>query len=82
MLRGISYRQLKNILIEAGFHQSRTKGAHLVFVHPESGARIVLPPLRHRLVREIYVRAIGKIVDDYGIMSREEFFQLVSEKEL
>jgi len=82
MPRGITYRQLGNILLHAGFRQSKTKGAHLVFVHLESGARIVLPPPRQRSVPEIYVRAIGKMVDEYGIMAREEFFELVSEKEL
>jgi predicted RNA binding protein YcfA (HicA-like mRNA interferase family) len=82
MPRGISYRQLENILLNAGFRKSRTKGAHLVFVHQESGARIVLPPPRLRSVPEVYVIAIGKMVDEYGIMPREEFFQLIWEKEL
>ena len=82
MHREISYRQLANILRTAGFYQSKTSATHLVFTHQESGARIVLPPPRQRSVPQIYVRAIGKMVDEYGIMPREEFFQLVSEKEL
>jgi predicted RNA binding protein YcfA (HicA-like mRNA interferase family) len=82
MPKGISYRQLESILSRAGFHRARTRGSHLVFVHPESGARIVLPPPRRGSVPDVYVIAIGKIVDEYGIMPRQEFFWLVSEKEL
>jgi len=82
MPKRISYRQLANILIQAGFDERKTKGAHLVFIHQETGARIVLPPPRQRSVPDVYVRAIGKMVDEYGIMTREEFFELVFEKEL
>lgn len=82
MLKGITYRQLANILLHAGFRQSKTTGVHLVFIHQESGARIVLPPPRQKSVPEVYVRAIGKMVDEYEIMTREEFFELVVEKEL
>ena len=82
MPKRISYRQLANILIQAGFYERKTRGTHLVFVHQETGARIVLPPPRQRSVPDVYVRAIGKMVDEYGIMPREEFSELVFEKEL
>lgn len=82
MPKNITYRQLESILLQAGFDKFRTRGAHLVYVHRDTGARIVLPPPRLKSVPAVYVRAIGKAIDDYGIMTSEEFFHLVAEKEL
>lgn len=82
MHKTITYRQLESILLHAEFGKLRTKGRHLVYVHRDTGARIVLPPPRLKSVPVVYVRAIGKAIDDYGIMTSEEFFHLVAEKEL
>lgn len=81
MPRRISYRQLEGILVHAGFHKSMKRGSHLLFVHQESGTRVVLPFPRQRSVPYVYVRAIGRMLDEYGIMPAEEFYQLVLEKE-
>ena len=82
MYETITYRQLESILLSAEFDKVRTKGRHLVYVHRGTGARIVLPPPRLKRVPAVYVRAIGKALDDYGIMPSEEFFHLVAEKEI
>ena len=82
MHKTITYRQLENILLHAEFDKLRTRGRHLVYVHRDTGARIVLPPPRLKSVPTVYVRAIGKAIDDYGIMTSEEFFHLVAEKEI
>lgn len=81
MPRGISYKQLEGILVREGFRRSRTRGKHLLFVHQESGTRVVLPFPTQRSVPYVYVRAIGRMLDEYGIMPAEEFYQLVLEKE-
>jgi predicted RNA binding protein YcfA (HicA-like mRNA interferase family) len=82
MYETITYRQLENILLHAEFDRLQTRGRHLVYVHRGTGVRIVLPPPRLKSVPAVYIRAVGKALDDYGIMPAEEFFHLVAEKEL
>jgi predicted RNA binding protein YcfA (HicA-like mRNA interferase family) len=82
MPKAITYRQLENILLQMGFSKYHTRGKHLVYLHRDIGARIVLPPPRLKAVPTIYIRAIGKTIDDYGLMTSEEFFRLIAEKEI
>jgi predicted RNA binding protein YcfA (HicA-like mRNA interferase family) len=82
MFRNISFRQLQAILLKLGFEKVPTRGQHLVYIHRDTGTRIILPPSRLKSVPPVYVRAVGKELDDHGIMTSEEFFHLVAEKEL
>ena len=77
----ITYRQLKRILLDIGFKELRTSGKHLFFIHQEYGTRVILPYPSKRQVPIVYVKAIGKMLDEYGIMPVEEFYQLIFEKE-
>ena len=76
----ITYRQLKRILLDNGFLELRTKGKHLLFIHQEYGTKVILPHPSTKQVPIVYVKAIGKMLDEYEIMPAEEFYQLVFEK--
>jgi len=55
-LSGLSWQDVADALIKAGFHLDRQRGSHMVFVHSESNRMVVLP--RHAELKPGTVSAI------------------------
>jgi predicted RNA binding protein YcfA (HicA-like mRNA interferase family) len=72
-LPALTARRVIRALKRAGFVEDRQKGSHLVLIHPQTGARTVVPMHAGKTVKRPLLRAI---IADTGL-SVEEFLELV-----
>jgi len=66
-------RQVVRALKRAGFIEDPQKGSHLMLIHPESKARIVVPVHAGRTIKEPLLRAIVRDAN----LSVDEFIGLL-----
>ncbi len=72
-LSTVTAKDAVRALKRAGFVEDRQKGSHLVLIHPQTRARVVIPVDSGRTIKEPLLRAIVK---DAG-MTSEEFIDLL-----
>ncbi|MCC6394930.1 MAG: type II toxin-antitoxin system HicA family toxin [Bryobacterales bacterium] len=72
-LPSLTTRRVVRALKRAGFVEDRQRGSHLILVHPETGARTVVPIHSGRTIKEPLLRAF---IRDAGLTS-DEFLGLV-----
>lgn len=72
-LPSLTARKVIRALKRAGFVEDRQKGSHLILIHPESGARTVVPVHSGKTLKEPLLRAI---VRDANV-SIDEFIELL-----
>jgi predicted RNA binding protein YcfA (HicA-like mRNA interferase family) len=79
----ITFASLQSFLESLGFQSKTIPGSHCYFQHPDSGALIVLrlyqPDEEFALADRALVR---RVLDDWGIMERDRFDELLQEHSL
>jgi predicted RNA binding protein YcfA (HicA-like mRNA interferase family) len=83
MSKPTTFAHLQGFLQGLGFQSKLIPGSHLYFQHPECGALIVLR--LYRSEEEVSITDLAlvrRVLDDYGIVDRERFDQLLQEKSL
>jgi len=72
-LPSLTARKVVRALRHAGFVEDRQKESHLMLIHPETGARTVVPVHHGRTIKEPLLRAIVRDAH----LSIEEFIGLL-----
>ncbi len=71
MPNSVKLRKVLDALHKLGFKESRQKGSHAFFEHPDG--RTTLVPLH----REIRIKLLTKIIKQDLKMNKEEFFKII-----
>jgi predicted RNA binding protein YcfA (HicA-like mRNA interferase family) len=59
------YREVKKILLRAGWTHARTKGSHEIWIHPSGGRTVLAPGSKEN--REVPAHTLSKIRRATGI---------------
>jgi len=70
--RPVKFATVARVLEELGFTLKTVKDSHRLFTHAGTGATLLLP-LRGADLRPAFVKAIGRTLDERGLMQRDEF---------
>ena len=77
MRKQINFHQLEYTLHQLGFEEAWVNGSYVKFSKPEANALIVLSSYpREETVQIAHIRMIEKVLDEKGIISREDFENL------
>jgi len=71
----IKFSQLEDVLHKLGFEETRVRGSHVKFNNPYANAIIVLSD-RKKIVTLNHFRMVEKVLEEKGIINREEFERL------
>jgi predicted RNA binding protein YcfA (HicA-like mRNA interferase family) len=69
----LTARKVIRALKRAGFVEDRQKGSHLMLIHPDTGARTVVPVHAGRTIKEPLLRAIVRDAN----LTVDEFIELL-----
>ena len=72
-LPSLNARKVIRALKRAGFVEDRQKESHLILIHPETNARIVVPVHSGRTIKEPLLRAIVRDAQ----LTVDEFIELL-----
>jgi predicted RNA binding protein YcfA (HicA-like mRNA interferase family) len=78
MINGVPFKRVTKVLEEAGFRHETIDGSHHLFTHDATGSHVTLP-LGERTVRSVFVAGIARVVDENGILERDEFLNRVAQ---
>ncbi len=73
----INFLQLRQVLKKLGFNESWVKGSHVTFNNPQANALILLST--HQKgddIRPAYLRMVEKVLEEKGIIQRQQFESL------
>ena len=74
MRKQINFHQLEHTLHQLGFEETWVNGSYVKFSNPEANALIVLSGYpKEQTVQIAHIRMIEKVLDEKGIISREDF---------
>lgn len=75
MTEQIKLSQLEDVLHKLGFEETRIEGSHIRFDNPYADAVILLSD-QERTVDSNRFRMVEKVLEERGIINREEFERL------
>jgi len=79
MLKYLRFAELKNALQRLGFEATTIPGSHVTFNNPQADAVIVLSNrIASNGVGVAHIRMVEKILEEKGIISREDFERSIS----
>jgi predicted RNA binding protein YcfA (HicA-like mRNA interferase family) len=79
MQKKITYKVLIKKLQEIHFVQKRMVGTHLIMFNSEYNSTVVLPSVKlSEAVAPYFLRSIKKNLIEKGVLTEEQFLQLVS----
>ena len=83
MYESITYGKLSELLQELGFQVKSVKGSHMVFWHPDTGERVILPsrPSDEQIDR-VRLRAVTRILTDSRFSERASPEKLIQPERL
>jgi len=77
MSNQINFHQLEHTLHQLGFEETWVDGSYVKFSNPKANALIVLSEYpKAQTVQIAHIRMIEKVLDEKGIISREDFENL------
>jgi len=77
MRKQINFYQLEHTLHQLGFEETWVNGSYVKFSNPASDALIVLSSYpRDGTVKIAHIRMIEKVLEEKGIIGREDFENL------
>lgn len=75
---GITYGQIEDALLALGYNRDEIPGSHKLFTTNDPVATIMLQPMpSDRTAHPVHVAIVRGILDDAGILSRDEFTDFV-----
>jgi hypothetical protein len=79
----VTLAALRQILLGLDFTMRRVPGSRIWFEHPDPKYRILLPPFSDdQLVDEGNLVGIRRFLDEWELMDRKRFDELLSERSL
>jgi predicted RNA binding protein YcfA (HicA-like mRNA interferase family) len=77
----ITYNELTKKLLNIGYTKKRITGSHLVFTNENFNSSIVFPVFkRNKLAEQYFIMTVKKNVIEKGILTEEQFIELMSGK--
>ena len=77
MHRQINFHQLEHALHQLGFEETWVNGSYVKFSNPQADTLIVLSSYpQNRTVQIAHIRMIEKVLEEKGIIDREDFENL------
>jgi predicted RNA binding protein YcfA (HicA-like mRNA interferase family) len=76
MLKQITFKQLENVLHYLGFEETKVKNSHVKFQNITANVLLALP-IGLRTVKLPHLRMVERVLEETGMLTREEFETLV-----
>jgi hypothetical protein len=75
---GLTFAQLRQLLLDLSFTETVTPRSHVFFAHPRTGAEVALPIYRpSQIVLPHHLATVRVMLDAKGLMGKQDFDDLV-----